>query len=81
MTQATRVWLEKNSYDPTNLDLQGSYANTALMKAAREGDATIVKELLEAGADGTLKNPDDFSALDLAVTPKILKMIRSSLLK
>jgi hypothetical protein len=41
----------------------------------------MVEMLLNAGADGSLKNPDDFSALDLAVTPKILKMIRSSLLK
>ena len=142
MRSSTLQWLEANGYTPDNLELQGNYGNTALMKAAREGDAAIVAELLEAGADvgrtnvdgntalwlacfgdnpevverlitagipvdtvnvngvtelmyaassgkermvemllqagadPMLKNPDDFTAVELAVTPKILRMLR-----
>lgn len=144
MTHRTRRWLKKNDCDPKNLDLQGSFGNTALMKASRQGDLMIVKELLDykvdihlknidgntalwaacfgnnpeivtllishgieidtrningitplmyaasserekiveilinAGADITLKTPDDFKAIDLAVTPKILKLLRNA---
>lgn len=144
MKEGTLKWLKENAYPVDALDHQGSYGNTALMKAAREGNAAIVAELLEyganvtltnvdgntalwlacfgenpevvsmlidagieidtpnvngvtslmytassgkesmvkmlldAGADASIKNPDDFTALELAVTPKILKMLRSA---
>jgi len=142
MAQSTLDWLKLNDYKIQDINMQGSYGNTALMKASREGNAEIVHELLkagadinvnnvdgnkaiwlacfgenpevvkllidegieidtinvngvtplmyaassakeemvemllEAGADVKIKNHDDFTALDLAVTPKILKMMR-----
>lgn len=60
MTQKTLTWLEANDYSAKNID---AYGNTALMKAAREGNAEIVKELLDAGADINLKNIDGNTAL------------------
>lgn len=51
---------------------------TSLMYAASSGKEAIVKLLIDAGADVSIKNPDDFTALDLAVTPKILKLLRDA---
>ena len=51
---------------------------TPLMYAASSGKEKMVKMLLDAGADCRIKNPDDFSALDLAVTPAILKRLRNA---
>lgn len=51
---------------------------TPLMYAASSGKENIVSLLIDAGANVRIKNPDDFSALDLAVTPKILKMLRNA---
>ncbi len=144
MGDDTLKWLEDNGYIRHNINHQGSYGNTALMKASREGNEAVVSELLEAGADISIKNvdgnqalwlacfgenqnvlnmlidagididtqnvngvtplmyvsssgkekmvemllkagadvsiqnPDDFTALDLAVTPKILRMLRGA---
>jgi len=58
VTETTLQWLTDNDYTPDNLDLQGNYGNTALMKAAREGHKEIVEELLESGADCLCKNVD-----------------------
>lgn len=49
---------------------------TSLMYAASSGKETMVQMLVDAGADVSIKNPDDFTALDLAVTPKILRLLR-----
>jgi ankyrin repeat protein len=48
---------------------------TALIFAASSGRESVVSQLLAAGADPTLKTHDDFSALDLASTRKILKLL------
>jgi uncharacterized protein len=48
---------------------------TALIFAASSGRETIVEQLLASGADPYLKTHDDFSALDLASTRKILKLL------
>ncbi len=48
---------------------------TALIYAASSGREKIVEQLLNAGADPTLKSHDDFTALDLASTRKILKLL------
>ncbi|KJV05589.1 ankyrin repeat domain-containing protein [Methylocucumis oryzae] len=50
---------------------------TALMYAASSGKAEVVECLLAAGADYSLKSKDDFTALDLASTRKILKLLSS----
>lgn len=144
MNEETLKWLEMNDYSTDEINKQGNYGNTALMKAAREGNIDIVTDLLDsgadihmtnvdgntalwlscfggnteiiklliakgieidtlnvngvtplmyasssgrdeivsmlvdAGADVRIKNPDDFSALDLAVTPQILKILRKA---
>ena len=48
---------------------------TALIFAASSGRETVVEQLLAAGADPHLKTHDDFTALDLASTRKILKLL------
>ena len=49
--------------------------STALIFAASSGRETVVERLLAAGADPTLKTHDDFTALDLASTRKILNLL------
>ncbi|MEJ2468780.1 MAG: ankyrin repeat domain-containing protein, partial [Campylobacterales bacterium] len=66
MTDETLQWLNENDYDPSDLNLKGGYGNTALMKAAREGSASVVRDLLEAGADLSSKNVDGNTALGLS---------------
>lgn len=48
---------------------------TALIFAASSGREKVVEQLLAANADPTLKTHDDFTALDLASTRKILKLL------
>jgi ankyrin repeat protein len=48
---------------------------TALIFAASSDRETVVEQLLEAGADPGLKTHDDFTALDLASTRKILTLL------
>jgi len=48
---------------------------TALIFAASSGREKVVEQLLAAGADPELKTHDDFTALDLASTRKILKQL------
>jgi len=48
---------------------------TALIFAASSSRVTVVEQLLAAGADPYLKTHDDFTALDLASTRKILKLL------
>ncbi|HEY8158465.1 MAG TPA: ankyrin repeat domain-containing protein [Methylobacter sp.] len=50
---------------------------TALIFAASSGREKVVEQLLAAGADPDLKTHDDFTALDLASTRKILKLIQA----
>lgn len=50
---------------------------TALLFAASSGREKVVAQLLAAGADPNLKSHDDFTALDLASTRKILKLIQA----
>ncbi|WP_292430312.1 ankyrin repeat domain-containing protein [Methylobacter sp.] len=48
---------------------------TALIFAASSGREKVVEQLLAAGADPDLKTHDNFTALDLASTRKILKLL------
>jgi len=48
---------------------------TALIFAASSGREKVVEQLLAADADPALKTHDDFTALDLASTRKILKLL------
>lgn len=59
-----------------NLDKMNDNGVTALMYSASAGKGDMVKLLLEAGANEELENLDGFKAIDLAVTPKIFKMLK-----
>ena len=48
---------------------------TALIFAASSGREEVVEQLVAAGADPSLATHDDFTALDLASTRKILKLL------
>ncbi|MCF7966540.1 MAG: ankyrin repeat domain-containing protein [Methylobacter tundripaludum] len=50
---------------------------TALIFAASSSRENVVAQLLAAGADPDIKTHDDFTALDLASTRKILKLIQA----
>ncbi|MDD5114629.1 MAG: ankyrin repeat domain-containing protein [Methylobacter sp.] len=59
-----------------NINHQNSASGaTALIYAASSGREIVVAQLLAAGADPTLKSHDDFTALDLASTRKILRLL------
>lgn len=59
-----------------DIDHQNSASGaTALIFAASSGREKVVEQLLAAGADPSLKTHDDFTALDLASTRNILKLL------
>lgn len=70
------LWLYANNYSIKELNAQGNYGNTALMKAAREGRADLVKELLEFGVDIAIKNVDGNTALWLSCFSNNLECAR-----
>ena len=76
MHQETLTWLKHNGYTLDNIDLQGNYGNTALMKAAREGNLQIVTDLISHGADITLTNVDGNTALWLACFGNNIEIIK-----
>jgi len=59
-----------------NINHQNSASGaTALIFAASSGREKVVEQLLAAGADPSIKTHDDFTALELASTRKILKLL------
>jgi ankyrin repeat protein len=60
---STQVWLKHNEYDVKDINKVGKHGNSALMKASREGNIEVVKELIALGADLSIKNVDGNSAL------------------
>jgi uncharacterized protein len=63
-------------YAGVNINYHNSVSGaTALIFAASSGRESVVEQLLAAGADPDLKTHDDFTALDLASTRKILKLL------
>ena len=63
LSNELKQWLLENSYSQTNLNDSGKYGNSPIMKAAREGKASLVKELISLGVDLNIKNVDGNSAL------------------
>ncbi len=63
MSEQTLLWLSANGYDANDLNFVGKYGNSALMKAVREANISITKELIEAGVDLELKNIDGNTAI------------------
>jgi len=60
-----------------NLDQQNSTLATALMYSASAGKAEVVSQLLKSGANPHLKSQDDYTALDLASTPQVYRLLRN----
>jgi thiosulfate/3-mercaptopyruvate sulfurtransferase len=60
------AWLLAQGFDPTDLEWPAAHAMTALLHAARLGDAGIVRALLAAGASVAAVNADGNNALWLA---------------
>lgn len=58
------------------LDSMNDNGVTALMYSASAGKEEMVRILLEFGANTSLENLDGFKAIDLAVTPRIYKMLK-----
>lgn len=59
-------WMEARHYDPENLDKRGNNNDTALIRAAREGEFEKCRELIKAGASVNLVNKDGNNALWMA---------------
>lgn len=63
LTQATNDWMMKHGFDPASLNARGRHEDTALILACRQGERTVVSDLLAAGADTALTNMDGTNAL------------------
>lgn len=83
MEPEIRNWLQNNYFslaEPVlkNTDYQNTASGaTALIFAASSGREAVVEQLLAAGANPTLTTQEDFTALDLASTRKIRKLIQT----
>ena len=62
-SEKTITWFKENDYDLNNLSKQGKHGNSAVMKAAREAEIDIVKELIQKGVNLNLENVDGNTAL------------------
>ncbi len=60
------------------IDRQNGNGATCLMYVSSNSKPDLVKLLLEKGANASLKNFDDFSALDLAASVTCLKLLREA---
>ncbi len=58
-----KEWLEKNNYVINDIDKVGQYGNSALMKAVREGDSEVTREILALKPNLEIKNIDGNTAL------------------
>lgn len=65
LSEVTTQWLIAKDYNLNDLNQPGENGDTALMKATREGVYTVVKELIDAGADINARNSDAFGGLRL----------------
>lgn len=63
LSQTTKEWMLQNDYNPQNINEVGKYGNSALMKAVREANYEVAKELCENGADLEIRNIDGNTAL------------------
>jgi len=66
LSSQLQAWMHDKGFNPDNVDQLGWNNETALMRAAREGDLVVCEELLAAGASINLKNKDGNNALWLA---------------
>lgn len=71
-----RVWLTAQGFADDNINATITNQTTPLMQAARLGDVAMVRALLDAGADITVRNADGNQALWLACFADQLEMIQ-----
>ncbi|MAY00456.1 MAG: hypothetical protein CMI08_14900 [Oceanospirillaceae bacterium] len=70
LTPATMHWLLEHSFDPQQPALPGRYQDTALIAASRQGERSVVVDLLSLGAANVAinhRNMDGTNALWAAV--------------
>jgi len=61
-----------------NINVRGDSGDTALIRAARNGNTEVLRALLEAGADTNHRNEAGESALDVAIeNPEVTEAITS----
>ena len=58
-----QVWFKRNNFNICDINAMGEYGNTPLIQAAREGNISILKELLELDAQLDIVNDSGNSAL------------------
>ncbi|MBD2628043.1 ankyrin repeat domain-containing protein [Trichormus variabilis] len=63
LSTETNQWLLAEGYNAEDLNQRGKNGDTALMKATREGMYSVVKELIDGGADINATNNDHNNAL------------------
>lgn len=61
-----------------DIDSQNVNGVTALMYCASAGKEDFVELLLKKSANTSLENLDGFKAIDLSVTPKIVRMLKNA---
>ena len=61
-----------------DIDVQNGNGASCLMYVSSNSKPDLVKLLLEKGANPSLKNFDDSSALDLAASLECLKLLRKA---
>ena len=57
------------------------HVDLLLLMASKEGDTPKVEELLEAGADPSIKDKDGKTPLDLAEKEEVIEMLEAALAK
>ncbi|WP_024790247.1 ankyrin repeat domain-containing protein [Lebetimonas sp. JH292] len=78
MNKKTLFWLKKNNFNPLDINMQDNYGNTALMKAAMEGNIDVFEDLLNNGADIFIKNNDGNSVLWFACFSNSKKIVETT---
>jgi rhodanese-related sulfurtransferase len=82
-SKALSLFLDEYRFDHFDLDCPREYGLTPLMRAALEGRADLVDELLRLGADLRLRNADGNNVLWLACVanhlPTVLRLIQEGI--
>ncbi len=63
LSVTTQKWMQENGLDASQIDGAGKYQDTALILACRRGEIAIAGDLLDAGADVSIRNMDGTDAL------------------
>lgn len=67
LSGSTTQWITENGFDPQQLDKPGRHEDTPIILASRQGESSVVDELLKAGVNVNHRNMDGTNALWAAV--------------